>query len=269
MRLAEEMIERIVSSSQIPAGRRQQEIQRELRCHVDDLVAAAREHGDQPEDIERQVMARFGDPSQIARGFAWVYRRERRTLRLLAFALSTVLIASGLSAALLIMQSGLAFGFGIPIKKVLASPHTVFETLDIVASVAAYLAIITLENFFQSHRFQKAALLLTVIEALLILPLAAVGWRISFALYGLVNGVFFRAIQLHVTPKLARVGIVVLCFSLAGLISALRSPASHIALAATCASWLAMGIGYQFMSELAARVDSALLNGLQRLQQGY
>src|SRR5579862_9627727 len=125
MRIAEELIERIVSSPQIPAGRRRREIQRELRCHVDDLVAAARELGSKPEDIEKQLVARFGDPDQIAREFAWVYRRERRALRLLAFALSTVLIASGLSAAVLVMQSGLAFGFGIPIMRVLASPHTV------------------------------------------------------------------------------------------------------------------------------------------------
>jgi hypothetical protein len=30
-----------------------------------------------------------------------------------------------------------------------------------------------------------------------------------------------------------------------------------------------MGVGYQLMTELAARVDAALLNGLQRIQAGY
>jgi hypothetical protein len=232
-------------------------------------MAAARELGGNQEDIEQQVLARFGDPNQIARCFAWVYRHERRRLKLLTFALSTVLIASGLSAAVLVMQAGLAFGFGIPIMRVLASRHTVFEALDIVASVAAYLGIIALEHQFQSHRFQKAALLLALIQTLLILPCAVMGWRIGFALYGLVNGVFFRAIQLYVTPKRARVAIVALCFSLAGLVSALQSPASHIALAATSASWLAMGVGYQLMTDLAARIDTALLNSLQRIQAGY
>jgi len=44
----------------------------------------------------------------------------------------------------------------------------------------------------------------------------------------------------------------------------LRSPVSQVAAAATCASWLAMGAGYQLMTHLAARVDAALLNGLQQ-----
>jgi hypothetical protein len=84
---------------------------------------------------------------------------------------------------------------------------------------------------------------------------AAAGLHISFLLFGLVNGVFSRAVQLFVTLKAARAGIVVVCFSLAGLVSALRwgSPA------ATCASWLAMGAGYQLMTYLAARVG--LLKG--------
>ena len=32
--------------------------------------------------------------------------------------------------------------------------------------------------------------------------------------------------------------------------------------------WLVMGAGYQLMSHLAARVDAALLNCLQRIQAG-
>src|SRR5690242_18588246 len=107
MRVAEEMIERIISSAQILPGRRQREIQRELRSHIDEFIAAARAHGGKEEDIEKQLVARFGDPGQIARCFAWVYRHERRRLRLVTFALSTLLIASGLSAAVLVMQAGL------------------------------------------------------------------------------------------------------------------------------------------------------------------
>jgi hypothetical protein len=92
----------------------------------------------------------------------------------------------------------------------------------------------------------------------------------SFLLFGLVNGVFSRAVQLFVTLKAARAGIVVVCFSLAGLVSALlRSPVSQVALATTCASWLVMGAGYQLMTHLAPRVDAALLSGLQRIQAGY
>ena len=164
------------------------------------------------------MLANFGDPGQIAQGFAWVYRHERRRLRAFAFTLSTVLLASSLLAAILAMQAGLAFGFGTPIMKVLASRHTVIEALDILASVAAYLGMISLESLFESHRFQKAAVLLTAILAILMRVVCRGGFAHQpFFFYGLVNGVFFRAVQLFVTRKVARVGIV------AGLFSAGRT----------------------------------------------
>jgi hypothetical protein len=153
--------------------------------------------------------------------------------------------------------------------KVLASRHTVIEALDILACVAVYLGVTSLENLFGSHRFQKAAFLLALIFTILMVSCAAAGWHTPFLIYGLVTGVFFRAVQLFVTPKIARVGIVVVCFPLAGLISALlRSPLSQVGLATTCASWLVMGAGYQLMTHLAARVDAALLSGLQRIHAG-
>jgi len=270
VRAADELIDRIVNSSQIPSAKRRGEIQRELRSHIEDFVDAAREAGRDQDEIEKLVLANFGDPRQIAQGFAWVYRQEQRRLRVFAFALSIVLLASSLLAAILAMQAGLAFGFGTPIMKVLASRHTVIEALDILASVAAYLGVISLENLFERYRFQKAAFLFTAILTVIMVSCAAAGWHVSFLFFGLVNGLFSRAVQLFVTPKVARAGIVVVCFSLAGLASALlRSPVSHAALAATCASWLAMGGGYQLMTHLAERVDAALVNGLERIYAGY
>ncbi len=113
--------------------------------------------------------------------------------------------------------------------RVLASRHTVIEALDILASVAVYLGVTSLENLFESHRFQKAAFLLTAILAVLIVSCAAAGLPSSFLFYGLVTGVFFRAVQLFVTPMVARAGIVAVCFPLAGLVSALlRSPVSQV-----------------------------------------
>ncbi|HUJ51089.1 MAG TPA: hypothetical protein VLW25_12850 [Bryobacteraceae bacterium] len=268
MRAADELIDCIVNSSEIPSGKRR-EIQRELRSHIEDFVVAAREAGRGQDEIEKLVLANFGDAGQIAQGFAWVYRHERRRLQAFAYMLSTVLLASGLFAAILTTQAGLAFGFGTSIMKVLASRHTLIEALDILGSVAAYLGLTSLENLFESHRFQKAALLLTAILIILTVLCTAAGLPVTFLLFGLVDGVFFRAVQLFVTPKIARLGIVMVCFPLAGLVMAvLRSPVSPVAAAATCASWLVMGAGYLLMTHLAARVDAALLNGLQRIQAG-
>ena len=270
MRAADELIDRIMNRSQIPSGKRRREVQRELRSHIEDFVIAERAAGRDQHEIEKLVLASFGDPDQIARGFAWVYRHERRRLRVFAYTLSTVLLASSLLAAILAMQAGLAFGFGTSIMKVLASRHTVIEALDILASVAVFLGVTSLESLFESHQFQKAALLITAILMILTVPCAAVGLPTNFLFYGLVNGVFFRVVQLFVHPKVARVCIILVCFPLAGLVFALlRSPMSQVPVAATCVSWLAMGVGYQLMTHLAARVDQALLKGLQRIQAGY
>lgn len=269
MRVADELIAGIVNSSGIPSGKRRREIERELRSHIEDFVASAREAGRGQDEIEQLVRANFGEPGQIAQGFAWVYRRERRMLQAFAFMLSTALVASALSAGILTMQAGLAFGLGNSIMKVLASRHTAIETLDILASVAVYLGLTSLENLFVRQRFQKAALLLAGIFIILTASCAAASLPVSFLLFGLVNGVFFRAIQQFVSRRGARLGIVMICFPLAGLAMALlRSRVSQGTLAATCASWLAMGTGYLLMSHLAARVDRALFNGLQRIHAG-
>src|SRR5579872_7002427 len=170
-----ELIDGIVNSSHIPSPRRRAEVERELRSHVEDFVGAAREAGRGQEEIEKLLLANFGDPGQIAQGFAWVYRHERRKLRAFAYALSTVLLASGLLATILAMQAGLALGFGTSIMRVLASRHTVIEALDILASVAVYLGVTSLESLFERRRFQKAAVLLAAILIILIVSCAAAG----------------------------------------------------------------------------------------------
>lgn len=269
MRTAEELIDRIVNASQISRGKRRREIQRELRAHIEDFVAAAREAGREWHEIEQLALANFGDPAQIAQGFAWVYRHERRGLRAFAYALSTVLLASSLFAAILTTQAGLAFGLGTPIMKTLASRHTMIEALDILASVAAYVGLTSLESVFENHGFQKATLLLTVIITILMGSFAAAGLHTTCLVFGLVNGVFCRAMQLFVTRKAARAGVLVICFPLAGLVLALlRPPVSQAVLAATCVSWLVMGIGYLFMTDLSTRIDTALLKRLERIEAG-
>ena len=264
MRSAEDLIDSVVNSSHIPP-RKRSEIQRELRAHIEDFVLAARAAGRDQDQIEQLVLTNFGDPGQIARGFAWVYRRERRTLRLVAYVLSSVLLASSLLAAILAMQAGLALGFGTSIAHVLASRHTLIEALDILTSVAAYLGLTALENSFQTRRFEKAAVFLMAILTVLMASCAAAGLHANFLVFGVVNGLFFRAIQIFLSRKIARIAIVMICFPLVGIgLALLRSPVSEVAFAMTCASWLIMGLGYELMTHLAARVDMALLNSLQR-----
>jgi hypothetical protein len=252
-----------MNSSRIPSAKRRGEIQRELRSHIEDLVRTAREGGLDEDEIEKLILANFGNPCQIAQGFAWVYRHERRRLRAVALTLSIVLLASCLSAALLATQTVLALGLGRPIVKVFASRHTMIETLDILASVAAYMGLISLENLFESHKFQKAAFLLMAIVAVLTVVCGAARLHAAFLVFGLVNGVFLRAVQRFIALKTARAAIVTVCFLLTGFVSALMwSPASHTYPVTSWASWLALGIGYLLMTSIAPRVEAALMNGL-------
>src|SRR5579871_3991841 len=168
MRAADELVDCIVNSSRIPSGMRR-DVERELRCHIEDFVIAAREAGCCQDEIEKRVLANFGNPGQIARGFAWVYRHERRRLRVLAYMLSTLLLVGCLLAVILATQAGLAFGFGTPIMNVLASRHTIIEALDIVASVSVYLGLVSLESLFEKRRFQKAVGLMPAIVSIFIL----------------------------------------------------------------------------------------------------
>jgi hypothetical protein len=270
MRGADELVDSIVRSSQIPSGKRRFELHRELRSHIDDFVVAAREAGCDQNEIEKLVLANFGDPAQIAQGFAWVYRHDRRRLRAVVYTLSTVLLASCLFAAILVMQAGLAFSFGTSIMSVFAGRHTVIEALDILASVAAYSGVASLEELFHSHRFQRATFLVTAIFTILMVVCTIAGLYPAFLVFGLLNGIFFRAVRVFVTRASARVAIIGICFPLAGVVlTLLWSPVSHFPLLSTCASWLFMGAGYLLMIDLAPRVDSALLNGFQRIQTDY
>src|ERR1051326_4032643 len=110
MDAVDELIEKIVNSSQVPSGRRRSEIARELRTHIEGFVLIAQEAGHTGAEIERLVLANFGDPREIAREFAWVYRRERAILRISVFLLSTVVATSAISAAVLILQASMAIG---------------------------------------------------------------------------------------------------------------------------------------------------------------
>jgi hypothetical protein len=266
MGVAEELINCVVDSSQIPTGKRRQAVLYELRSHLEDLVVAAREAGQTDDEIEKLVVAHFGDPAHIAEGFAWVYRRERAMLRISVFLLSTVAVASLLMPAIFALQAGVAIGFGIPVLNVLASRHTAIETLDVVFTVTAYTGFVALEKLFSRNQFPKALALLALAFAVVMGASVIAKYRAAFLVFGFVNGVFFRAIQVFMKSRMAQTGIALAGFALFGFISFEVMPSRfQYALAASCASWLVMGAGYRLMADLVARVDAALSNGLQRI----
>src|SRR5437868_7365133 len=110
MHSVDELIDKIVRSSQIPSRRRRVEIARELRAHIEDFALIARQGGYSEEEIHSLVLANFGEPHEIAQEFARVYRYERAILRVSVFLLSTLVAASFISAMVLALQAGMAIG---------------------------------------------------------------------------------------------------------------------------------------------------------------
>jgi hypothetical protein len=261
---ADELIARVVSLSKIPSGKRRQAVAAELRAHIEDYLLAARETDHDGDQVDKLVLANFGDPDEIARGFARVYRHDWMVLRISVFLLSTLTVAGVVSGTILAMQAGVAIGFGIPLVKMLASRHTVIEILDILSTVAAYLGLISMETLFRRHHLQKAIALLALTIAVLTALSDATNIHARFLVFGFVNGVFFRATQVLIKNMRTRTALTAACFALAGVISFQLQPAmSQIAVALNCASWLVMAAGYQLMTKVAARIEAALFEGLQ------
>jgi hypothetical protein len=212
------------------------------------------------------VVASFGDPAQIAGGFAWVYRWERTAARAAMFLLSSVAVTSLMLGAVLVLQAGMAIGFGTPLRQLLGSPHTAIEALDIFFTVITYTGLVALEQLFNRNRSVKALTALAVAFAVLTAVRMAVNFRAPFLVFGVMNGAFLRMTQVFVKTATARTGIVAAALAVLGAISfpamTFRFP---YALAATCASWLAMAAAYRQMPDAVARMDTALWRRLQRM----
>jgi hypothetical protein len=266
MQALDKLVEQVVNFSQVPRGKQRHEIQRELRSHIEDFVEAARERGHGDDEIEKMVVASFGDPVQIAGAFAWVYRWERASARAGLFLLSSVAVTSLMLGAVLALQAGMAIGFGTPLRKVLASPHTAIEALDIFFSVITYAGLVALERLFDRNRSVKALALLAVAFAVLTAVRMTVNFRAPFLVFGVMNGAFFRTTKVFVKTGTARTGIIAAALMVVGAISfpamTFRFP---YALAATCASWLTMAAAYRQMPDAVARMDAALWHRLQRM----
>ena len=260
MRDTEELIARIVSLSKIPSQRRRQEVVRELRAHLEDSMRAAPQ-GDQ---IDQLALANFGDPDEIAREFASVYKSDWTVRRISVFLLSTLTIATLVSAATLAMQAAVAIGFGVPLEKMFAGRHTAIEILDIASTVACYLGLISMEKLFYRRSLPKAIAVLALMIAIVTAGGATANVHAPFLVFGFATSVFLRAAQTLITNGSARIALITLCFALAGLASfQLRPGMLTRAIAVTCASWLVMGAGYQLMTKVAARIEAAWLECLQ------
>ena len=175
-------------------------------------------------------------------------------------------LTSMMLAGVVAVQAGIAFGLGTPVLNVLAGRHTAIEALDILCTVTTYAGLVALERLFESNRSLKALGLLAVAFAVLMGICVTLDFHAPFLVFGVVNGAFFRSIQVFIKSGLARTGIVVAGIALVGFISFESMPFRYqYALAVTCVSWLVMGAAYRQMPDAVARMDAALDRCLQRI----
>jgi uncharacterized membrane protein len=262
----DELIDKVVSSSQIPSRRRKLEIARELRAHIEDFVLIAQQAGHSEEEICRLVLANFGDPQEIAREFARVYRRERVILRLSVFLLSTLVAASFISVAVLALQGSMAIGLGVPIPRVFGGHHLTLEMLYLLSTAAAYVGLISLERLFDGARLGKAIALLALILTIAGAGLTVANAHAEILIAGSFSGVLLRLIQVALANRVARVAVLMVCFALLGFVSASsQSLVLRREMVLRLLVWAAVGVACHLMTHLAARMDRALLNGVQQL----
>ena len=248
MTTAERLIDEIMSASRIPSEKRRREVRRELQAHMEDIAIALRANGRSEDEIERSLVERFGDPRQIARQFAWVYWRERAARHFGGFLISTTLVSVVISAAAISIQAGIMSRFSAPILDVLASRHARFEALDILATAATYIGLVSLGRFFR----WPLAVLAALAAGLLVL-FAATGVQAEFILFGFCNGALLRGIQVVVRHPAMRLAAALACLGVLGAIF-FHPPSSMMIVT----SWAIMGAAYHLMTHVAARVDRAL-----------
>ncbi len=244
MTTAERLIAEIVAAAQIPSEKRRRDVARELRGHMEDFEAAAREAGHGADEIERMIRANFGDPREIARNFGWVYRRERALARLAVFAVSTLTVAMAATAGIVAMQAGMGTQTW--------GRHTTIEALDILATAAAYVGMLSLERVLAGRGRWKA------IWAVAAAGGAALAAHAAVVAMGCGNAVFLRLLR----GRAARWVAAPAGFGLLGLMFWARSHGAY-PMARSLANWAAMGVGYQAMTVLAARMDAGLWRRLQ------
>jgi hypothetical protein len=96
-------------------GRRRREVERELASHLEEARRDLEQAGMSSEEAERESLVRFGDPCEIADGFARVYR-PRLSARLA--------VACGLAASLFVgAYSSGAFASGASSHHAHATSH--------------------------------------------------------------------------------------------------------------------------------------------------
>lgn len=168
MRVVDEIVASVVSSSGIPTASGRNELERELRCHLDDVIDEVRRSGCSEEEIEGVVSSRFGDRRAIAQNFAEAYKADR-ILAQAAFGLGLLLACVlAVTVAISLGQASSAAVSGLSLHR--AFSRIPWELCGVGALTLGYLGTYVLQ--VRLRRWNIARTLPVVLAGICVLYLA-------------------------------------------------------------------------------------------------
>jgi hypothetical protein len=157
MEVTDEIIRRVISRSRIPTATRQREVERELRCHMEDTEEELRLLGHTDERIRELIAAQFGDSSEVASAFFEAYKPDRVALySIYWFALALASLAA-VTAVFLVVEALAAIGVGDVVN--LTSADLRSGVIGLTALTWGYCGLFVGEKVFRRNSLLKSALL--------------------------------------------------------------------------------------------------------------
>jgi hypothetical protein len=252
------LVKKIIRSLTIPGNAARSEIESELASHLDDMIEEARTNGCNDREIEELVLARFGDPEEIARQFAGVYKPGSGIVRAAEFLIlaigSLALVLAFTGAA----QAVVAVSVGLPASSVLTRGHARAELGALAGLAFGYLALCFSALVLPSAVKLKSVLLIASAFFLTGAALQALippqGLVFGF---GLACAVLLRAVEALFSGKLMRViGIAaVLSIGADFMPTCLRSASDPATLLEIIPIGLSVAVSCQLLAAVARAFD--------------
>jgi hypothetical protein len=142
----DDLVARIVSLAKLPGAGCRREVERELRTHVEEMIAEAESQGYSDSVIQEMLAARFGNAQEVAAAFAFVYRRDRLLRSISCWA--TLVISSLVAVAIVVgsIQSVATIFTGASFGSLSADMQR--EVFGLVAIVLGYCSVCLGERLF-------------------------------------------------------------------------------------------------------------------------
>jgi hypothetical protein len=150
----EYIVSRVIVLAKVPGNKRECEVAKELRAHLDDLADEVRSQGYDDEAAARIIKMRFGDPQDVAAAFASVYAPERLARRILQ---SIILFAASILAVAVVLSTVQSIAAVCTAQSMLSTLRNLYqEILGFGAITAGYCSLYAGERLFPASLARAA-----------------------------------------------------------------------------------------------------------------